>query len=91
MIESTSLAQSTWHRLGSLDLHQALPNLAPHSPLQLKLSVDESGLLTTQVFHPETGRNAVFPALNEGALAPASIPVWKAWLETLMLCSVSKP
>lgn len=89
MIESTNVGQSTWHRLGSLDLRQAFSELAPHSPLQLKLAVDESGLLTTQVFHTETGRSATFPAVNEGALPPQSIPTWKAWLETFMLCSLA--
>lgn len=88
MIESTSLAQSTWHRLGSLDLRQAFPNLPEQTNLQLRLSVDESGILTTQIFHPESGRSAVFPALNEGILPPLTLPQWKAWLETLMLCSV---
>ncbi len=87
MIESTTLNQATWHRLGSLDLRQAFPNLAPQSPLQLRLSVDASGLLTTQVIHSESGRSAMFPALNEGALPPLSIPSWKAWLETVLLCS----
>ena len=89
MIESTSVGQSTWHRLGSLDLRQAFPDMAPHSPLQLKLAVDESGLLTTEVLETQTNRKAVFPALNDGALPPQSIPTWKAWLETLMLCSVT--
>ncbi|MCC6509566.1 MAG: Hsp70 family protein [Pirellulaceae bacterium] len=88
MIESTGASQTNWHRLGSLDLRQAFLDLPPQSSLQLRLSVDESGLLTTQVFHTESGRSAVFPALNEGVLPPLSIPSWKAWLETIMLCSV---
>ena len=88
MIESTSMAQSTWHRLGSLDLRQAFPNLPAQSNLQLRLSVDESGMLTTQIFHPEAGRSALFPALSEGILTPMALPAWKGWLETLMLCSV---
>ena len=91
MIESTKVGQSTWHRLGSLDLRQVFPGLPPHSPLQLKLSVDESGLLTTEVIHAETKRSAAFPALSEGAIPSQSIPTWKAWLETLMLCSVAHP
>lgn len=90
MIESTSVAQSTWHRLGSLDLRQAFPNLPAQSNLQLRLSVDESGLLTTQIFHPDSGRSALFPALSEGILAPLTLPTWKAWLETLLLCSVAR-
>lgn len=89
MIESTRVGQSTWHRLGSLDLRQVFSGLAAHSPLQLKLIVDESGLLTTEVIHSDTSRKATFPALNDGALPPQSIPAWKAWLETLMLCSVT--
>ncbi len=90
MIESTNASQSTWHRLGSLDLRQAFVNLPPQSNLQLRLSVDESGMLTTQIFHPESGRSALFPALSEGLLPPLSLPNWKAWLETLLLCSVAK-
>lgn len=90
MIESTSLAQSTWHRLGSLDLRQAFPNLPAQANLQLRLSVDESGMLTTQIFHPDSGRSALFPALNEGVLSPLALPNWRAWLETLLLCSVTR-
>jgi molecular chaperone DnaK len=88
MIESTNVGQSTWHRLGSLDLRQVFPDLPAQTSLQLRLSVDESGLLTTQVVHVESGQSATFPALNEGTLPPMSIPTWKAWLETIMLCSV---
>lgn len=88
MIESTNVCQSTWHRLGSLDLGQVFPDLPPQTTLQLRLSVDESGLLNTQVVHPESGRSATFPSLNEGTLPALSIPAWKGWLETLMLCSV---
>lgn len=90
MIESTNVGQSTWHRLGSLDLRQVFPNLPAQTSLQLRLSVDESGQLNTQVVHADTGRTAPFPSLNEGTLAPLSIPAWKAWLETIMLCSVGK-
>ncbi len=46
-------------------------------------------MLTTQIFHAESGRSALFPALNEGILAPLSLHKWKAWLETLLLCSVA--
>lgn len=88
MIESTSVGQSTWHRLGSLDLRQVFPDLPPQSALQLRLAVDESGLLNTQLVDPESNRCSTFPALNEGMLPPHSIPTWKAWLETIMLCSV---
>jgi eukaryotic-like serine/threonine-protein kinase len=87
MIESTSVGKSTWHRLGSLDLRSVFPYLAPHSPLQLRLSVDESGLLSTQVLQPDQGLAATFPPLDEGAVAPLAIPQWKGWLETLLLCA----
>ncbi len=87
MIESTNMGQATWHRLGSVDLSQAFPNLPAQSSLQLRLSIDESGLLTTQLFHPDTNRSVVFPTLNEGVLPPLSLPLWKAWLETVMLCA----
>lgn len=91
MIESTSVGHSTWHRLGSLNLREVFADLPPQSQLQLKLMVDESGLLSTQVFHEGSHRQATFPSLSEGALPPASIPMWKAWLETLMLCSGAGP
>ncbi len=90
MIESTNVAHSTWHRLGSLDLRQAFPSLPAQSTLQLRLSVDESGMLSTQIFHPDSGRSAIFPPLNEGLLPQMTIPSWKAWLETLLLCSVAR-
>lgn len=86
LIEST-YGQMNWHRLGSLDLRKNFPDLPPQSGLQLRLSVEESGLLTAQVFHPETNRQATFPALNEGLLPPLAIPAWKAWLETIILCA----
>ncbi|MFO1065328.1 MAG: Hsp70 family protein [Pirellulales bacterium] len=87
MIESTSMGDSTWHRLGSLDLNRTFPYLAPQSPLQLKLSVDESGLLSTQLFQPEQGISQAFPPLDEGVLPASAVAPWKAWLETLLLCS----
>lgn len=90
MIESTSVGSSTWHRLGSLDLRQEFPGLPAQSTLQLRLSVDESGLLTTQLIDAESNRISTFPPLNEGLLPPASVPAWRAWLETIMLCSVKR-
>ena len=85
LIEGTRHGREAWQRLGSLDLQSAFPDRLGKQPLSLKLSMDLSGILQAELLCPDLGKRIAFP--HTGSLSPAEIENWKAWLETLMLCS----
>ncbi len=86
IIESTRLGEETWHRLGGVDPKVAFPQRKPHESLQLRLVVDESGLLDAQLLWPDGHRQH---SLGHGgfSLDDSQVEQWKMWLETASLCS----
>ncbi|MCY2985659.1 MAG: protein kinase [Planctomycetota bacterium] len=86
LIEGTRHGREAWQRLGSLDLRSAFSNRFDKQPLSLKLDVDLSGILQVELVCPELGESIAFPSSSRH-LSAVEIGNWKAWLETLMLCS----
>lgn len=86
IIESTRMGQDTWHRLSAVKPSVAFPERQANEPLQLRLVVDESGLLDTQLFWP-AGNRQVPLGHQEFSLSDSQIEQWKVWLDTALLCS----
>jgi eukaryotic-like serine/threonine-protein kinase len=86
IIESTRLGEDTWNRLGSVKPNEAFPNRQPQDSLQLRLVVDESGLMDAQLLWPAGNRQHSF-GHRDFSLDDAQVEQWKVWLETASLCS----
>jgi hypothetical protein len=86
VIESTRLGGDNWHRLGAIKPAEAFPLRQPQDPLQLRLVVDESGLLEAHLTWPAGNRQVSF-GQREYLLDSGQIDHWRSWLETALLCS----
>lgn len=86
LIEGTRHGREAWQRLGSLDLQSVFPDRLEKQPLSLKLEMDLSGILKAELLCPDLGKRITFPN-SSSHLSATEVENWKAWLETLMLCS----
>ncbi len=89
LIESSNIGNNNWLRLGSANPEQIFPERPKDDPLQLRLEVDESGILETSLLWPAGNRQRAVPASSDPELTPSDIQSWTEWLETIMLCSES--
>ena len=88
MIESTSSGNSNWNLLSRVEPNEVFPDRIEDEPLQLRLEVDESGILQTSLRWP--GGNRQVPLrLDCETLTESDVTAWKEWLETAMLCSTN--
>lgn len=86
IIESTRLGDDTWHRLGAIKPSEAFPLRAPQEPLQLRMAIDDSGLLDAHLIWPAGNRQVSFRQ-SDDTISDSEIEKWKIWLETALLCS----
>ncbi len=87
VIEGTNQGDSTWHRLGQVDLKSVFPNRPPRDPCQLRIQIDESGLWSGNVTWTEGQQSVPIPVTSESPMTPEQIERWKSWLETTLLCN----
>lgn len=85
LIESTRRGEETWYRLGTIKPASLFPQRSATDPLQLRLTVDESGLFEAQLLWP--AGNQQHRIESPHALSDLQIDHWKTWLETALLCS----
>lgn len=89
IIEGTNQGDSTWHKLGQLDLRTAFPNRPPRDPCQLRLQIDESGLWSGNVTWTNGQQSVPIPVTSESPMTNEQAERWGSWLETILLCTPS--
>ena len=89
IIEGTNQGDSTWHKLGQVDLKSTFPNRPSSDPCQLRLQIDESGLWNGIVTWANGQQTAPIPVTSESPMTNDQIERWKSWLETVLLCTPS--
>jgi hypothetical protein len=89
IIESTSLGDANWLRLGKAKPDELFPDLSPGDPLQLRLEVEESGVLDTSLLWPAGNRQIRLPYTSDPTLSDQDISAWRSWLDTTLLCAGS--
>lgn len=87
MLEGTSLGANNWLKLGRLKPDEHFSNRDPDDALQLRLEVDESGLLQTSLVWPAGNRQVLLPATSDACLSDAEIAKWRDWLDTTLMCA----
>lgn len=89
IIEGTNQGDSTWHKLGQIDLKAAFPSRPSRDPCQLRLQVDESGLWSGNVTWTNGQQSVPIPVTSESPMTNEQAERWKSWLETILLCTPS--
>ncbi|MEM7477774.1 MAG: Hsp70 family protein [Planctomycetota bacterium] len=87
LIESSSIGEGNWLKLGRIDPSEAFPDLTPEDILQLRLEVDPSGILEASLAMPKSNQIATLPCSSDPGLTREVIARWRAWLEELLLTS----
>ncbi|AMV33090.1 Serine/threonine-protein kinase PknB [Pirellula sp. SH-Sr6A] len=86
-VEGSRLGNSTWNKLGRVDLQTCFAGRRSSDPLQLRLEVDESGFWQGLIHWPGGNSQVPVSPLNEPLMDVVSIRQWGDWLESLMLCN----
>lgn len=86
-VEGSRLGNTTWNKLGRVDLQTCFSGRRSSDPLQLRLEVDESGFWQGIVIWPGGNNQIPVSPLNEPLMDVVSIRQWGDWLESLMLCN----
>lgn len=89
IIEGTNQGDSTWHKLGQIDLKAAFPNRPSRDPCQLRMQIDESGLWSGSVTWTNGQQSVPIPVTSESPMTNEQAERWKSWLETILLCTPS--
>ncbi len=84
IIEGNSLDSTNWMKLGTIDATDAFPDRADNESMQLQLSVNESGLLTTTLNRLGGKQFVTVAPLSDPTVVPESIGMWRDWLQTIM-------
>jgi serine/threonine protein kinase len=86
MIESSSLSDTHWLALGKVKPDELFPLRNANDPLQLRLEIDESGILETSLTWLAGNRRIRLPHTSDPTLSEADIAQWRTWLDTALLC-----
>ena len=85
IIESSSQGKSHWLALGKVQPDELFPARGVGQPLQLRIEVDESGILETSLAWSEGNSRIRLPHTSDPTLSDAELSHWQSWLETTML------
>ncbi len=85
IMESSSLGNSHWLALGKVQPDSLFPERQLGEPLQLRVEVDESGIVETSLAWSAGKRQVRLPHTSDPTLSDAEIAHWRDWLETTML------
>ena len=86
IIEGSSLGGSHWLALGKVKPDELFPLRPAAQPLQLRLEVDDSGILETSLSWMEGNRRVRLPHTSDPTLSEEEIAEWHKWLDTALLC-----
>lgn len=89
IIESSTVGSGNWLALGKVKPDELFPERVGSAPLQLRLEIDESGILETSLLWAEGNRQVRLPHTSDPTLSDHDIDVWREWLETTLLCADS--
>ncbi len=89
IIESSSLGGANWLALGKVKPDELFPQRVGAEPLQLRVEIDESGILESSLTWPDGNRRVRLPHTSDPTLSEADIAHWQKWLDTTMLCGGS--
>ena len=84
LIESTSLGGGNWLKLGNIDPQAVFPDRAPDDPLQLRMEIDENGILESSLLWPSENRQIAIPASSDPELSEEDTFIWREWLDSIM-------
>lgn len=87
LIESTSLGEGQWLKLGGVNPAEVFPDRGIEEALQLRLEIDDSGMLQSTISQPSSNQRVLLPAASDPELTPDEISKWRDWLETTLLCA----
>jgi molecular chaperone DnaK (HSP70) len=87
LIESSSLGDAHWLKLGRVKPSDLFPLRPFDDPLQLRMEIDENGILESSLLWQAGNRQARVPASSDPEMSDENIQSWKEWLATLMLCA----
>ncbi|RMF44138.1 MAG: hypothetical protein D6753_03320 [Planctomycetota bacterium] len=86
-VESTRSGGRDWRRLGLVDVRAAFPERKPDDPVQLRMEVDESGIMESSLIWVPGNQQTHLTAIAENELSLEQIRRWRHWLEDAMLCA----
>ncbi len=86
IIESSGLNATTWLALGKVKPDELFPQRSGSQPLQLRLEIDENGILESSLAWPDGNRRVRLPHSSDPTLSEADIQRWQKWLDTTFLC-----
>lgn len=84
LIESSSLGTGNWLKLGRVDPASAFPQRKPDEALQLRLEVDESGILESSLVLANSNERIPLPATSDPEMTPGEIDGWREWLDAAL-------
>ncbi len=85
IIESSSQGSSHWLALGKVNPDELFPQRGTGQPLQLRIEVDDSGILESSLAWNEGNSRIRLPHTSDPTLSEAELSHWQSWLETTML------
>lgn len=84
LIESSSLGGGNWLKLGKVDPGVVFPERSPEDPLQLRMEIDENGILESSLLWPSQNRQIAIPASSDPELTDEDTYAWREWLTSMM-------
>lgn len=89
IIESSSLGGANWLALGKVKPDELFPERQGSEPLQLRLEIDDSGILESSLAWNAGNRQVRLPHTSDPTLSDTEINHWQSWLDTALLCGGS--
>ncbi len=86
IIEGSSLGGTNWLALGKVKPDELFPKRSGGEPLQLRLEIDDSGILESSLTWTAGNRRVRLPHTSDPSLSDAEIEHWQKWLDTTLLC-----
>ncbi len=89
IVEASSIDANTWMKLGAIDAAEAFPNRPANESMQLQLSVNESGLLSTTLNRLGGKQYMTVAPLSDATVPQDAISNWRDWLQSVVPVAAS--
>ena len=70
-----------------VDIRAAFPDRKSEDPIELRMEVDESGIMESSLIWVPGNSQTHLTAVAENELSPDQVRRWRHWLEDAMLCA----
>lgn len=84
IIEGGSLGAAHWLALGKVKPSEVFPDCSGAEPLNLRMEVDESGILDSSLAWPAGNRKIRLPHTSDPTLSDADLEQWRIWLNAAL-------